>query len=358
MGDKTLTKKRWSICTVLLTVVLLAGVGGFTALVDPFFHYHAPLEGLSYEISEQRYQNDGIVRHFDYDAIITGTSMTHHFKTSEFDALFDVHSVKVPFAGSGFKEVNDNLRRALEANQNVRYIIRCLDIFALFDEKDSINEDYEYPTYLYDDCLFNDVSYLLNGEVLINKTINTIQKTLRGEETTSFDDYSCWTEEWMYNEEALRASYTRGPKVDFEVELTPEQWDISRANWEQNLISLAKEHPDIQFYYFLPPYSIFFWDFASQMGTLHLVMDVLREITVKLIEYGNIHLFSFFDEFELIGDLDIYMDAMHYHPDVNSQILQWMAAGEHRLTEENYQEHWDTLEAYLTDYPFDSLFAQ
>ena len=50
-------------------------------------------------------------KHFDYDAIITGTSMTENFLSSEFDSLFGVNSVKTTFSGASYKEINQNFYR-------------------------------------------------------------------------------------------------------------------------------------------------------------------------------------------------------------------------------------------------------
>ena len=80
--------KRWCVSFLCMTMLLLLAGGSINGIVDPYFHYHKPLAGLEYAIYDERYQNDGIVKHFDYDAILTGTSMTENFKTSEFDALF------------------------------------------------------------------------------------------------------------------------------------------------------------------------------------------------------------------------------------------------------------------------------
>ena len=79
-------------------------------LVDPFFHYHKPLEQLAYPIDSERYQNDGISRNFTYDAVLTGTSMMENFKASRFDSLFGVASVKIPYAGGYYKEVDQAVR--------------------------------------------------------------------------------------------------------------------------------------------------------------------------------------------------------------------------------------------------------
>ena len=56
--------KQWSICFVALSLALMLAAAGLTGWVDPFFHYHAPLEQLEYPIGNQRYQNDGIVKNF------------------------------------------------------------------------------------------------------------------------------------------------------------------------------------------------------------------------------------------------------------------------------------------------------
>ena len=51
--------------------------------VDPFFHFHRPdTAAYYYELNSERYQNDGISRYFDYDALITGTSMSENFRTT------------------------------------------------------------------------------------------------------------------------------------------------------------------------------------------------------------------------------------------------------------------------------------
>ena len=64
--------KKWGIALLVLTGICLAVVAAVIGVIDPFFHYHKPLEGLSYPLNNERYQNDGIVKHFDYDAVITG----------------------------------------------------------------------------------------------------------------------------------------------------------------------------------------------------------------------------------------------------------------------------------------------
>lgn len=128
----------WIIVTTILIVISLCLFASVTIYIDPLFHYHKPLQNYEYPLNNERYQNDGITRNFEYDSIITGTSMTENFKTSEANEIFDADFIKVPFAGGHYKEINDNLQRAYDAGKEIRYIIRCLDYNTLIRDKDSI----------------------------------------------------------------------------------------------------------------------------------------------------------------------------------------------------------------------------
>ena len=118
--------KRWIIGWFTIVIVLLIIIGRFVYHIDPYFHYHKPYtDKYFYNLNNERSQNDGICKYFDYDALITGTSMTENFKTSELDELFGVNSIKVPYFGGSYKEMNDNLKNALKHNktccQRIRY---------------------------------------------------------------------------------------------------------------------------------------------------------------------------------------------------------------------------------------------
>ena len=111
------------------TVTLLVIAGGLTALIDPFFHFHKPLKNLEYPLNRgsERYLNDGIIRHFDYDAAIAGTSMMQNFKTSQFDELFGTKSIKVTLTGENYWSIDQEVRKIFDVNPDVKYIFRCLD---------------------------------------------------------------------------------------------------------------------------------------------------------------------------------------------------------------------------------------
>lgn len=352
-----ISAKKWSITLLATIFILLISLGGVTAIVDPFFHYHAPLAMIEYPLRNERYQNDGIVKHFKYDAIITGSSMTQNFKASEFDELFGVNSVKVPFSGGSYREVNENIQRAVEANTDIKIILRGLDYAAILKEKDSINYDVNsYPTYLYDDIWYNDVKYLFNKETLLN-TEYVIRFTKTGNKTTTFDVYSNWMDSYKFGKEAVDESYVRPEKSDKVFKLTFQDYKILRDNLEQNVIALAEENPQIQFYLFFTPYSIYYWDGLRQEGVLEKQLEAERAAIEILLEHDNIYLYSFFDDFEMVCNLDNYRDSRHYIEDINSKILLWMCQRKHLLTKDNYQEYCGKIYEFYMNYDYDALFT-
>ena len=102
--------KKWFASMIIMCLAALLVLSGCVFWTDPFFHYRSPRDYFYYDLEEQRYQNDGITRHFDYDAIITGTSMCENFSASEFDSVFGTNSIKVTFSGATYKEIEENLR--------------------------------------------------------------------------------------------------------------------------------------------------------------------------------------------------------------------------------------------------------
>ena len=349
---------KWNIFVIAGTFLCLAVLGVFTIFVDPFFHYHGPVEGLSYELLEEnsRYQNDGIARHFEYDALITGSSMTQNFKTSTMDAVFGVQSVKVAYSGARYKEINEALVRAFEANPNIKVVVRGLDLAMLVSDKDAVRKDYDYPTYMTNDNVFDDVSYLFNKDILLNNTIETVWYTLSGGQTTSFDAYGLLHDDFTFGKEAVLASYKiEYPQREPVRKLTEEERGMIAENLEQNVLTLVREHPETTFYLFFPPYSIGYWDEMNSYNEVSFMLEAQECAIEQLLEQPNIKLYSFWNNYEMICNLDNYFDSLHYGEWINDDILHWMYEGEYLLTKDNYQEHMDKMRDFYTTYDYASL---
>lgn len=349
--------KKWGIAVLALLLAALALLGSVTVIIDPFFHYHAPLGGLQYEIFYQRYQNDGIMKHFDYDALITGNSMCENFRSSELDALFGVSSVKVPFSGASAKELDLNNRTAIKHNGSLKLIVMGIDYDNIFSDKDRMGYDEsDYPSFLYDSNPFNDVKYLFNKSIF-KTSLDVISYTRAGNKTTSFDDYSFWDDGTItYGRSAILASYQRPSDAGAVYHLLDDQRETVRANIEQNILETARANPQIEFLLFFPPYSMYYWDKQHQLGTIDQRLEAEREAIELMLSCDNIRLFSFLDDFELANDFGRFKDYIHYDSEVNSWMLRCMASGEHELTQANYADYCARMYDYLSSYDYGALF--
>ncbi len=350
--------KKWVRATLSVTLIILIVLSAFIVVIDPYFHYHTQIKGLYYELNNERSQNDGIIRHFDYDAMIIGTSMAENFKTSELDELFQVNSIKVPFAGGTFKELNDNIAKAIKYNPDLKLVVRPLDYAYLMDDADRVRDDLgSYPYYLYDNNPFNDVNYIFNKDILFSICFPMLRNAVSGKSggITSFDDYSNWMEGTDFGEAAVLGDRTEYKAPEEIQPFVEEIEEMVRKNITENVVELAKENPDVQFYYYLTPYSVAWWGSQMELGTVSRWLSV-EEYAIKLmLECDNIHLFSFNTEFDMICNLDNYSDECHHGDWINSWILACLYSGTNQLTKDNYQDYLAVEREFFMNYDYEEI---
>lgn len=350
--------KKYFKMIILFTVSFLILIAGSILLIDPYFHYHEPLNTLSYYLNEreQRYINDGIGRYFKYDSIITGTSMTENFKNTLFEKLFNCNSIKVPFSGGSYKEVNNNLERTLKRKKDIRYILRGLDYNQIIQDSGYMKYD-NLPIYLYDNNPLNDYKYLFNKVVVIKGLGGVITYTLLGKNTITFDEYSNWNNIVRNGKKNVLRGYKRNKKENIiEEKLKKKDIEIINENIEKNVISLVKKYPNTKFIYFITPYSIVYWDQLKQEGKIEKQIMAEKYMIEKLLKYPNIELYSFFNNYEMICNLDNYRDPGHYMGNVSDKILYWIFKKEYQLTKENYEEYIRKNLEFYKNYNYDSIF--
>lgn len=351
---KEITPRRWGICAIAALAVMIIGMALLTYIVDPYFHYHAPLKGMSYRLYEQRYINDGISRHFEYDAVVIGNSLSENVKTSQVDSLFDCKSIKLPYSGAGFKEIWESLERALSYNSNVKKVIVFVDAEDMIRNKDYVRYE-DYPEYLYDDNLLNDAAYLWNKDVFYRGTLYNLAMTLTGKKSTSFDEYSA--------KSAKTGAEVVLPYVgDIPDAEEAESWGFDEAdrnkvveNINQNIVPVVQKYPDVDFYLLYAPPSIARWAKYYIWGDTYYRLEACKTATEILLQEENIHLYSFRDEFDLVCDLDNYTDTVHYTPEITDYMLESIAKEQKKLTEKNVHDYFERITEFYMNYNYQSL---
>lgn len=347
----------------LVQVLLILVVSSALVIyVDPFFHYRKPNVNLFYKLeagNKERYINDGILKHFDYNAIITGTSMTENFKTTEFDSLYSVKSIKVPFYGATYKELNDNISTAYRTGHDVKYVIRSLDWYVrLTEHKDALAyERSKYPWYLYNDKLNDDVAYFINQDAIKNSAKIIKESFLKNKKgITTFDEYANWNSKHNFGAKTVlkgRETYHITDKVR---SFNSADEEIVKGNIEQNVISLARQHPETTFYYFFPPYSVAYWGELKEKGEIEYTIAAEKIAIEMILTCPNIKLYSFNLKTDITTNLDNYKDTTHYGEWINSDILKWMKNEDGLLTKENYLTYLQAERDFYSQFDYNSLF--
>ncbi len=339
-----MSKKLWVFGFLFIVVSGLIAVAITVIRIDPYFHYHKPdTAKYFYRLNNERDQNNGITKNFDYDGLISGSSMGENFRTSEAEALFGGRFIKVCYSGSAWGEIRANLEVAASHNPNLKTVIWGLDMSAFEKDRDwRTVKGKDYHFYLYDDLWWNDTPYLFNRDVVFYRLYRMIRDSRKPgfqPGITSFDSYANWMRSYRFGHNSVLPEGLPVRKIPKQKKATQEEVNLVRTNIQENVTDFATRYPNITFYCFITPYSAAWWGDRLTEGTLNRKIRLERAVIEELLEYDNIRLFSFNCLPEVTADLNNYKDYVHYGEWINSLILRCMSEGRFLLTRENYKEY-------------------
>ena len=328
MTAQKFLKQFFTASVILLLACVLAVV-----VFDPFFQYHKPLKGLKAVLTDKEYQCVGSLKTFDYDSVIAGSSVSEDYNNGWFDQGFGCKSIKAIRSYGATADLCYLLDIAFE-HQDLKYVFYNLDPSALEADPETTYELTGCPMYLYDDNYVNDVRYWLNKGVLMEKIPYLIANSLMGDydENNSYN----WAQWKEFNSDMILGLYIRKPSVS---EMKPRDYyeDLLRKNLDM-LTDRITAHPETEFYIFVPPYSMLWWDNIYREGDTEAYLYNMEQAMKTLLAYENVKMFYFQNDREIITDLENYMDILHFSPEINRYICDSLIAGKRQVNSENYAE--------------------
>lgn len=333
--------------------------------VDPFFHYHKPLTNLLYyrlPAQDLLFLNDGILRHFDYEGLLIGTSMVENTDVTPLEEAYDARFVKAIYPGATFGDLDEAIRTALDAQPHVRVVVRSPDTSHLLDEPDrTVYPTDEMPAYLYDTNPLNDAPYVLSWQVLRQRCVPMLLGRLRGASPgiDSFDQYG----NWMASEESghtgaayvLEGKDSYVPADEFS-QLEPVRRAEIDESIEDDVLATIRANPQVEFVFYIPPYGITWWMDKCENGTIEMRRAAEEELLSRLVACENVRVFGFQNLFDVTTNLDLYRDRQHFTSPVNELMLQKMEAGEGLLTKDSYRAYLDEVYEFYESYDYAALF--
>lgn len=346
--------RRIFIRRLLVTLFLLLFFCGLLVyLVDPFFHYHKPWFHLKEVLNEKEYQCPGSLTHFDYDAVLAGSSVVENNDNSWFNQDFHCTVIKAVRSYGATADLCDLLDRAFR-HRRVKQVFYNLDPSALHAEPVLTFASSGAPMYLYDNNPFNDVQYLWNKDVILKRIPYMIANSylVPYDENLSYN----WMEGKTFGQAAVLSRYYRisDAEVKFSADKKPVQKpeNCYQDELRGNIALLEQElsaRPDTEFRIFIPPYSMLWWDNMNRSGELDSTFYEEREAVHALLSHPNVKLYLLQNIPEIITNLDNYMDTIHFSMEINHRIEQELLSDRYLVTKEKEEQVMENLEVEIRE---------
>lgn len=314
--------KKWTKKALLFTTFLTIFVIVFNFVIDPFQYYRKPTIYPAFFNSDQRYLNIGLAKNYTYDSIILGTSMTEQFRVRDANKILDANFLKLSMSGSTVHEQALICTKALKY-QNVKNVIWGVDLYSLSGEKDSFRNKNSFPLYLYDDNFLNDIKYLLNIQTTF-EFFKILKKYYIKKDRFYFDIENMFLHKNIdYEKINAKSVIENHKKTKLNAGFNPKKYTFEKMkeNFDFNILPIIKSNKSTKFYIFLPPYSILAWKQMKKNRWLENALKTKIYMYEKLKKYPNAYLFDFQADIDFITNLNNYMDATHYKPHKNIEIL-------------------------------------
>jgi len=339
--------RRWVSAVLLLVVSSLAAVGGFNWHVDPFQQYRlASKYPPRFYSLHHRYVGPGLAKNAVYDTVLSGSSIMENTRNGFIGRACGGTAINLSMPAMSAFEQRVMLETALR-ERPLRRVLMVLD-FNQFaggaEERQEIAGP--FPTHLYDRNPFNDVAYLLSGDVLekslaiVAGDLSDSSTALRIVRADAKDSFTADPDApWFWGE---RKRFARD-KVLRDLDLTRLNQRFAQParalaamqrSFTHNLAPLFAAHPTVTFDILWPPYSILVWlDFARR-DQLDLTLAFKRFVLDATREIPHVRIFDFQAEERITHDLDRYTDIYHFDPAVNEWMIAAACSGTHRVSDE------------------------
>ena len=345
--------KRFARLSISLTLVLLILVAAVQIAIDPLFQYHQPLFGLKPVVTDERYQNAGVAKTFDYDNAILGNSMSENFLISDVNDTFGGNSIKLTLSGSGCYEWSYLLK--IIKDRKPKNILCNID--PLVFERPSNEFRFDLPEYLYDYNPINDVNYLFNFSAINSFTCMALYDNIN----SSVPDYNkvySWNEGAVFSKEQVLKNYKR-PSINLAIN------DSEISDYQENilknfslLVPYFRSMPDTNFVFYFSPNSMLFWDSENRKNCLQKQKSGYQKACEILTSFDNVELYLWTDNamLEIMGDLNNYKDITHYSQDISKVIINRIKQKDGIINRNTYLNKVSILFQYFETYNYDSLF--
>lgn len=326
-------------------------------IIDPLQLFHKHWFYKNYLVSDMRKQSPGIIKNYEFDSIILGSSMLENTSSQEATEILSGKFVNLSLRGSDFRERSLVLNLSFKY-KNIKRVIYSLDNNGLIE---SSKHDMSYYDYLYDDNLLNDF-YIYTDAKHLRKYLKCMySENSCSSKNIQFDKPNAWDNDpvlikrfgginqWIkyrkdpFMEKTLKEiiqitqKIIAGEKNIYNIEQRSKE---SREYMMKHLISFVQRYPDTEFILILPPYFIGKYSLMAQYNKSDFGIYLNNiEFLVRLSEeYSNLKIYGWGNEV-FTNNIENYLDLTHYHTKYNTWMLEQINRDNGILNNDNVEQY-------------------
>ena len=340
---------RYAAVLCLSLAAAIAAIAAFDFIVDPFQQYRKPSWYMPHFYRTlQRHINPGLAKNYDYDTVITGSSMMENYSNAEAGRILEGHTINLAMGAATAYELRHLLNTVI-ATGKAKHIVFDMNYNAFAGSPSSQVVSESLPLYLYDRNPFNDLHYLLQWQTL-SKSLEIVTGSVRSGFSIDADRPWYWADRYPFSKKTvlqdldirdLNRTYRQSART----------LDGMLASFETNLLPIFRSHPDVRFSLVYPPYSALVWRDFAQRNQVDVTLAFRRRVFEALRGLPNVSLHDFQTRRDWITNLDHYKDIYHFSPMVSRDMLISVARGTDRVDERQVVDAETTLRALATFTP-------
>ena len=299
----------------------------------------------------------GIIRYYDFDSVILGTSMLENTSAKEAGEKLGGKWVNLSLWGSAYNE-RAVILEYLFGYKKPQKIIYSLESFTIDTIKDSSRFDY-----LYDGNPLDDFKIYLNDKFMScalewKKSANCIgrrdlEELLKWSNHEDLKILFGGFEKWLkYGKKETIAMLKNIKDAPFVIKKDNFDLEKQRSYIQTYVLDFVAENPQTQFYFIVPTYSRLSYRIGS--GDFDNKVFYNRALNLKwfvqeLEKYPNAKIYGF-DTLDYADNVANYKDFTHYNVDMNSLHLDSIRGEKHILDSSNIDSYLKTMEDKIKNY--------
>lgn len=347
-------------------------------LYDPLQIYHKPYFREITFFQDSRIQIKGIIKNYDFDSFIWGTSMLENTLAKEAEQKL---CGKFANISSGSFTLNERavILKYMFKHIQPKHFIFSLDITHLVI---SHTNDPKRFAFLYDNNELNDLKMYLNKKTIScalrlstsedcvgKKDLENLISWLWGQDPSykwkvRFGGIKQWLK-YPYENKGVNFTDFNGGNLDIKDSVTMKNYliynpkpfiDSIQSNQkylEENLLIFVRQNPSVKFSIVIPTYSRLFYRLNDKIQPKAKV--ILKWLVSQNLP--NMQIYGF-DDLDYADDIANYKDLTHYNVDMNSMQLDAIANGTHILTPQNIDSYLATMESKIKSYDISPIIEQ